>query len=64
MEVDVYKVKEHYEIYIDGNFNESCDLQEINSVLDEIKQNILKLDSENMHVLKFNEERNRKYVRK
>ena len=43
MEVDVCKVREHYEIYIDGNFNESCDLQEINSVLDEIKQNILKI---------------------
>ena len=43
MEVDVYKVKEHYEIYINGYFNESCDLQELNSVLDEIKQNILKI---------------------
>lgn len=43
MEVDVYKVREHYEIYIDGNFKESCDLQEINDVLLEIKQNVLKI---------------------
>lgn len=43
MEVDVCKVREHYEIYIDGNFNESCDLQEINDVLLEIKQNVLKI---------------------
>ena len=43
MEVDVCKVREHYEIYIDGNFKESCDLQEINHVLLEIKQNVLKI---------------------
>lgn len=43
MEVDVCKVREHYEIYIDGNFKESCDLQEINDVLLEIKQNVLKI---------------------
>ena len=42
MEVNVYKVKEHYEIYINGIFQESCDLQEIKEVINNIKSNVLK----------------------
>lgn len=54
MEVDVYKVREHYEIYINGDFNESCDLQELNNVLDEIKQNVLKISLKMYLQMKIN----------
>lgn len=35
--LDIRKVKEHYEIYIDGEFECSCDIGELRETLDELR---------------------------
>lgn len=39
-EIDVKKVLEHYEIYLNGVFYCSCDVGELNSVFNEIDNKI------------------------
>ena len=36
MNIEVKKVKEHYEIYVNGKFNCSCDINELTEALKEI----------------------------
>jgi len=35
--LDIRKVKEHYEIYVQGKFVCSCDLNELEETLDELE---------------------------
>lgn len=36
--IDTKRVMEHYEIYVDGEFEQSCDVGELSDVLAEVEE--------------------------
>lgn len=36
MNIEIKKIKEHYEIYVNGKFTCSCDINELTETLEEI----------------------------
>ena len=39
-EIEVKRVMEHYEIYVNGKFNVSCDVNELTETLKEVEEEI------------------------
>lgn len=39
-EIDVRRVMEHFEIYVDGIFKQSCDVAELSETLKEVEENL------------------------
>lgn len=43
--IDVKRVKEHFEIFVDGIFECSCDVGELSETIEEIEKNCLQMHS-------------------
>lgn len=42
--IDVRRVIEHYEIYVDGKFKESCDIGELSKTLENLEKDMYKCE--------------------
>ena len=42
--IDVRRVIEHYEIYVDGKFKESCDVGELSKTLENLEKDMYKCE--------------------